>query len=526
MTAATTGVAARESPAEVRRYRVLAGAVISLCILLGLMDASIVNVAIPKMMSTFGSTLDDIQWVSTGYMLSMSVMIALTGYLGDEFGRKRLFTVSMAIFTVSSLLCALAWDSGSLIAFRVIQGIGGGALLPVGMALFTGIFPPELQGAAMGLIGMAATLGPVAGPSIGGYLVENVDWRAIFLVNVPLGILAVFGCVVVLRETERRHSSFDFWGFSTVSVFLIALLIALSRGNTDGWNSPYILGLFFIAAMAFLAFLAVEISVEKPLIDLSLFGSIPFSAANLVGIANGLLMYGAVFFLPIYAEELMHFTPIQTGLLLVPGGAAITLVMPIGGKLADKLPARWLIAMGMVIMISGLYLQTGITQETAYGTIMGWQLLRGVGQGIAFPSLNKVIFSTVPPQKIGQATGIYNLTRQIGGTFSISALTALITQRQVYHFAILVEALNRNRVFPAVRGLGGYLAIHGSTPARALEQARIAMGAVIGAQATTYAFQDAFLTGSMAALLLTLPVFLIITRPRPPVAGPRPIIVE
>lgn len=488
-------------------YKHFAAFVVVLGMIMAIVDSSIVNVAIPHMMAAFGTDLQTIEWVSTGYMLSMAVMMPTTGYLGDVFGRKKLYIFCLALFTVASMLCGAAWSTGSLIAFRVLQGIGGGAIQPVGQALLYSIFPREEQGRAMALVGMGAMLGPVVGPTLGGYLVEYVDWRSIFYVNLPVGIIAVIAGLLILRETQKHDSSFDRWGFTFMALFLTTILYAVSQGNSKGWDSPLILGFFLVAFISFCAFIAVELLVEDPVVDLSLFRYSVFSAGNVVSIAIGIGLFGGVFLLPVFVQNLMGLSALQTGILMLPGGLVVGLLMPLGGIAADKLPPWIPIGFGMLMLAISLFLQGTMTVDTGFWTLVWWQVLRGIGMAFAFPAMNRASLAAVPIKKIGRASGIYNLTRQLGGTFGIALLTTLLTSREVFHLDQIGENIHRALIAGPMQRMYETFLHRGSSAWMAQLQSRAMIGMLAQRQAAVWSFDDAFIAAGALCLLGLLPLW-------------------
>ncbi|HEY9766432.1 MAG TPA: DHA2 family efflux MFS transporter permease subunit, partial [Chroococcales cyanobacterium] len=267
---------------------------------IAIMDSSIVNVAMPKVMAAFGANLEEIEWVSTGYMLSAALMMSMTGFLGDRFGKKKLYTIALLVFTLTSVLCGLSWSVNSLIFFRVLQGMSGGMLQPVGQAILFEAFPPHKRGMSMALVGLGAMVAPMLGPTIGGYIVDNLSWRWIYYVNLPFGLLAVFVAISVLRSSRIKAVRFDGWGFASMALFLPTLLLGISQANSKGWSSEYILGLFAFAGLTFAVFLAVSFWRREPIMDLRLFAIPTYTAGTLTSIVMGIGMFGAMFLIPMF----------------------------------------------------------------------------------------------------------------------------------------------------------------------------------------------------------------------------------
>jgi DHA2 family multidrug resistance protein len=303
---------------------------------MAVLDATIVNVALPKIMAAFGVSVDKVEWVLTAYLLVFAVMLPTSGWVADHFGYKRTYLLALFVFTFGSFLCGLSWDENALIVFRVIQGAGAGFMMPVGMAIITREFPPERRGTALGFWAIAAAASVTLGPLAGGYLVDNFNWQTIFDVNVPVGILGIFATMVIQREyrTERVRS-FDFGGFISITVFLSFLLLALSSGdadwNTGGWTSSFMVACYSLAALGGIAFFVIESSVAYPLIELRLLRNVNFGVTNLVLFIFGMGMFGSTFLLPLYLQTALGYTAYQAGLMFLPAGILQGASAPISG---------------------------------------------------------------------------------------------------------------------------------------------------------------------------------------------------
>jgi DHA2 family multidrug resistance protein len=340
------------------RWLVLSGVMIAT--FMAVLDATIVNVALPKLMSSFGVTVDRVEWVLTAYLLIFGVMLPTSGWLADHLGYKLIFTLGLFLFTVSSFLCSLAWDFNMLILFRVLQGAGSGILMPVGMAIITREFPPEKRGIALAFWSMAASASVSLGPAIGGYLIDHFSWHTIFDVNVPVGIFGMAAAVIILREHKAADSrTFDLIGFLSLSAFLTSLLLALASGNsawnTGGWTSDYILACFAVSAVSLVVFLTTEFSVAHPLIELNLFKNFNFAVCNVVLFLFGLGMFGSTFLLPIYLQNSLGYTPLQAGLVFLPVGIMQGLVAPLAGWYSDRFSPKLPSILGVILMAFTFY---------------------------------------------------------------------------------------------------------------------------------------------------------------------------
>lgn len=471
-----------------------------------ILDSSIVNVALPPMMSTFGSNIEEIEWVATGYMLSSAIMMPTTGFLGERFGRKKLFVFAVFAFTMASMLCGAAWSTGTLIAFRVLQGVVGGAIQPVAQAVMFEIFPPEKRGMSMAVMGIGVMFAPMLGPTLGGYLTEYMNWRWIFYINLFPGLLATLMAFWILRDEKPRPIPFDTWGFSLMAIFLSTLLLAVSQGNTKGWDNDYIVALFAIAAVTFAGYLVTAFWRTHPVIDLRLFKYVTYSAGTIVSIVVGVALFGGVFLLPVFLQNLMGYDAIQTGLMMMPQGLALATVMPVSNMLMRKFDPRVPMTIGMILLAISLFLQAGMTPETSTIDILFWTALRGWGLGLTFPPMNQTSLGAVPIQKIGQASGLFNVTRQLGGSFGIAALSTLLTQRTVHHQAVLGQAAaHTGQAAPLIGSLQQHFLHAGSSPDWAMYQAQATFAGAAMKQASVYAFQDCFYAAAVLALLGIIP---------------------
>ncbi len=484
----------------------------SIPIMLGMflvvMDATIVNVALPHILAAFGGSVEDLEWVSTGYMLSAAVMMPTTGFLGDRFGRKRLYSIATVLFTVLSGFCGLAWNLGSLVLFRVLQGVVGGAIQPLGQSLLYEAFPRERRGVAMAIIGFGAMMAPALGPTLGGYLVDNLSWRSIFYINLPVGILASFLSLAILRESPMRKASFDFWGFLLMATFLPTLLLAISQGNSKGWHSFFIIGLFAVSAVAFGAFLIVVLWRQEPIVDLSIFANVTYAAGTISGVVLGIGLFGATFLLPLFLQNIQGLTAFQTGLLMLPQGAVMGLVMPISGALIQRIEARIQLGIGMALLSGSMFLQAHLNVATPPALIILWTIIGGTGRALAFPAMNVTSLSAVPIRKIGQATGLYNVTRQVGGAFGVAIVGTVLIQRQIFHQCILGQAMAiTDNVHGFLAHASQLLITGGASPYTAHLQAAMALGQLAAKQASVWAFQDSFRVAGMVSILGIIPAF-------------------
>jgi len=428
-------------------YPWLVLAATSIATFMGVLDSTIVNVALNKLTVAFGVSTDTAEWVLTGYMLAFSVMLPASGWLAYHLGYKFTFLSGVVLFTLGSFLCGISWDMSSLIFFRVFQALGAGIILPVGMALITLEFPLEKRGLALGFWAISLSASASLGPAIGGYLIDNYSWHTIFDVNVPIGIVGILAGLVIFREHKsERTRSFDIVGLVSMTVFLCGLQLGLANGNamwnTDGWTSTYILSCFGASAVGLIIFLVTEFSIEHPLIDLSLFKDRDFALGNIVLFIFGLGMFGSIFLLPLYLQSSLGYTPLQAGMIFLPMGILTAIASPISGIISDRFGARTPIIIGLVLMAASLYLNRYLSLFSEIGQIMIPISIRGFGMGFILAPLSAVTISHIQQRKMAQASGLNNFLRQIGGSVGIAIFGALLTTQVKLHMNALGESVS------------------------------------------------------------------------------------
>lgn len=410
---------------------------------MSILDTSIVNIAIPKMMAVFAVDSQDAQWILTAYMLTMGVLQPVTGYFCDIFGTRRMYLLSLAAFTGGSALCGIAWSNDSMIFFRVIQAIGGGLIIPVTMTIVYNVFSVKERNMALGIWGISAMVAPAVGPTLSGYIVQYWDWRLIFTINIPVGIIGYVLAALILRETAIHHDSkFDMGGFLTSSIGLFCLLLALSKGVDDGWTSPYIVALFYVAFACLILFVAIELTHESPIMDLRLFNDRNFACSSLVIFLGCIGLFGGIFLLPLFMENLRDYSAMQTGIMMLPAAVASGLMMPVAGKLADKFGAKPIVVIGLALLAASCYPFSILDMDTPYGAIEMVMIMRGLGLGLFMMPVTVLGMNTVPLSKISRASSLNNTIRQVSGSLGIALLSTILQNRQIYHLATNAEHIN------------------------------------------------------------------------------------
>jgi len=497
------------------RWWVLANVMIGT--FMAVLDATIVDVALPKIMATFGINVDEVKWVATAYLLVVAVMLPTSGWIADHFGYKKTYSFSLFLFTFGSLLCSLSWNESALIIFRIIQGAGAGLMMPVGLAIVTREFPPEKRGVALGFWSIAAAASVSLGPTLGGYLIDNFAWHAIFDVNVPIGVFGVLATILIQREYKTdKKKPFDFLGFVSVSVFLSFLLIALSDGNsawnTGGWTSGFILTCFGLSLIGLVVFLVVEYNIKFPLIELRLLNDFNFGFANLILFIFGMGMFGSTFILPLYLQNGLGYTAFQSGSLFLPIGLIQGFMAPIAGRMSDKINPKIPALFGITLLSLSLLNNRYLSLFSETHNIMFSLYLRGMGMGFIFTPLSAMALSGIPREKMAQASGLYNVLRQIGGSFGVALMGTLLTSRTIFHMTMYGQAVGKYS--SAAQNVGINLSRYAQnavsgTMDLSLKRAQALIQYHMNLQAFVSAVDDDFFIAAVITFLCVIPILLL-----------------
>jgi EmrB/QacA subfamily drug resistance transporter len=392
-----------------------------------MLDNTVVNVALPSIQDDLGSSLSSLEWTVNGYMLTFGVLLVTGGRLGDIFGRRRTFLIGVTIFALSSATAGLASSTTTLVASRVIQGIGGALMMPATLSIVTNAFEPHERGKAIGTWAGVSALALAIGPVVGGLLTEHVSWRAIFYLNIPVAIAAVIATLFAVRESrdEGVGRKIDFAGVGVLTGGLTALVLALIEGNAWGWSSPAVIGLLAGSAVLLGAFVVVERRVKAPMVELPLFASRNFVGTNLVALVVTFAMMAQFFFVTLYMQDILGFSPVEAGLRFLPATLMIVAFAPIAGRLTDRVGPRWLIGGGLVIVSVALYWLTTIHVGSTYGDIWPSFTLMGFGMAMVMSPMSTAAMNAVEVSKSGVASGILSMNRMIGGTLGIAVIGAV-----------------------------------------------------------------------------------------------------
>jgi EmrB/QacA subfamily drug resistance transporter len=398
---------------------------------MSVLDTSIVNVAIPKMQNVFGVTADDIEWIATSYTLVLGVVVPASSWLANRVGMKRLYIIALLAFAAGSALCGIAWDLNSMIAFRVLQAIPGGVLPVVSLSMLYQIVPKERIGSAMGIYGLGVVVAPAVGPTLGGYLVEYVDWRLIFFINVPVGILGAIAAVLLLPAfTGQPAGRFDILGFLTIATGLSSLLLALSEGQSWGWSDYRTVILIILGLVCLALFVVIENSVDNPLLDVRVFRVWQYTNSLLLIAVLSIGLFSVLFYIPVYLQSARGLQAFEAGLLLMPQALVMLVLMPIAGQIYDRIGARVPAVIGLSVMTVAGYLMQDLTAVTSQGEIIGLLCLRAFGTGLCMMPIMTGGISAVPPAIVSSASAFNNVAQRVSSALGLAALTAFMTIQQ------------------------------------------------------------------------------------------------
>lgn len=492
--------------------------------LLEILDSSIVNVAIPTMMGNLGATLDEISWVSTGYMIANSIVLPIAAWLGMRLGRRTYFTSAIIVFTVASFACGMAPNLLFLVLFRIIQGVAGGALLPTSQTLIQEQFPPEKSGMAMAIFGICVMVGPALGPTLGGYLTDNYGWRSIFNVNVPIGILAAFLSWnnvenLFSRNKDTPKDGIDWWGLLLLCIGVGCFQYVLERGEADGWDARGIRTCMFSAVAGISAFIYWELKVAHPIMNLKLFKHNVLRSGTALMLMLGIMLYAVTFVVPIFASRVMsQMSATETGMLFMPGSIVTAIVMLPAGMSLRWISPKWMVVAGILLCELSVFVMTRYTTQAGPDDILWPLILRGAALPFLFVPINQMVLGSFRGQELGEVAGIQNFFRQIGGSIGISSLDTLLTRFSAQHYNDLishVSLLNPATVLAmrqagAIRGAG--LASSVGMGEMTTMGAKALYGRVMG-QVFILSFQDLCWIIMIIVAMGFIPLYLI--KPKP-----------
>jgi MFS transporter, DHA2 family, multidrug resistance protein len=493
----------REMAAETRPNPWIIAATVSLAAFMEVLDTSIANVALPHIAGGLAASVDDATWVLTSYLVSNAVVLPISGWLSNVLGRKRFYMTCVAIFTITSFLCGIAPSLGMLIFFRVLQGAGGGGLQPVSQAILADTFPPVQLGMAFAVYGIAVVLAPAVGPTLGGYITDNFNWRWIFFINVPVGILSLALTSRLVRDPEYikrkvreagKNLRIDYIGISLLALGLGALQVVLDKGQEDDWfYSHFIATLAVATALSLILFVVWELLHKQPVMDVRLLRIPSFAAANLLIFMFGFELYATTVLIPQYLQGFMGYTAELAGMTLSPGALLLVALMPAVGKLVRRVQARWLIGIGFLLSALALYHMTNLDTQIDFTTATMYRVYQNIGLALIFVPINTAAYVGIPEEKGGEVSGTLNLFRNIGGSVGISLVETMIARRAQLHQDRLISHVTRYhqnlRNLTAV--LGPTLMHRGLSAPGALRQTYARLYDALITQATVQGYMDA-----------------------------------
>jgi DHA2 family multidrug resistance protein len=492
----------------------LIAVVVALASFMEVLDTTIANVALPYIAGGMGVSEDEASWVVTTYLVSNAIILTASSFLARMLGRKTFFLICLGLFTLSSLLCGFAPNLNALLLFRILQGFGGGGMVPVAQSILADSFPPAKRGQAFAVFGVAVVVAPVVGPTLGGWISDNWSWQWCFLINAPVGVLAMALIAVLLREPKRQQKQqgygFDVIGFILVATFLGALEVVLDRGLEDDWfASTFIVTFSVVCAVAFVLMIPWELSRRDPMIDLRMVATRQFGASFLVMLATGAILLATTQFLPQLVQQNFGYTATWAGLLLSPGGIVTMVMMFVVGRLAAKVQPKYLIIVGAVLIAVSMYQMTNVYGDLGFWYMAQSRMLLGVGLPLIFVPIMAASYDGIPQSKTDQASALINAARNTGGSIGVSIVSNVLTHREQFHQNRLVESVLPSSVQyqDTLHRMTDYFVAQGNSLLQAQQQAIQWIGQQVQAQASFLAYMDAFwvlMLISLAAVPLAL----------------------
>ncbi len=437
-------------------YRWQATLVIALGLLMAILDNTIVSVVLPEIARAFHTDFQTITWVGTGYFLATAAVIPIVGYLSDRIGTKTIFLITLALFTIGSGLCVIAPNEKFLIAFRLLQGVGGGAMLPVAMAMIFRMFKPTERASAISILMVPLLLGPAFGPTLGGYLATNFSWNAIFTINLPIGVVAFILAMIVLRDnkTERAANGqedavlqgFDFLGLVLSMAAFTTLVYGINQAGTRGWGDALVVSFLVAGVVLLVAFIIVELRVKDPVMDVRLFRSYTFTMANILTWATTGVLFGSLFILPLFFESVQGLTALSTGEILITQGLAMAVGLAIGGKLYNRVGPRVLAVAGLAVAAISMIGFTRLATGTTGADLQLWLILRGLGLGLVAQPLQTLAVSVISNRQMAKASSLISSTKVVFGAVGVALLTTYLTQQATTHAREIAAGLQTRPV--------------------------------------------------------------------------------
>ena len=492
------------------------------------LDTTVVSVSLPHIAGNLSASVDESTWALTSYLVANAIILPMGGWFSMLIGRKRFYMLCVALFTISSFLCGFAPTLGLLILFRILQGLGGGALQPISQAILVESFPRERQGMAMAIYGMGVVVAPIIGPTLGGWITDNYSWRWVFYINIPIGIVSlmltsalIFDPPYLVRKGFKDGLRIDYMGLGLLALGLGALEVMLDEGQKEDWfGSHFIVIALIVTVVCLVGVVFWELRQEHPIIDFHVLKDRNFALSTLTMLVLGFVLYGSTTLMPLMLQTLLGYTAMLSGMVLSPGGIVVVICMPIVGQMLRRVEARWMVIFGCLVCSGGMFLMSRFNLYIDYRTAVTSRMVQSLGMAFLFVPISTMAFAYIPKARMNYATGLFNLARNIGGSSGIATATTMLARRAQYHQNVLIEHMTPldPRYRESMAGVTGLLVNKGSSAADAASQAHGVMYGSMMRQATMLSFSDAF--WFMAVLfLLVLPLMLLMKRMKP-VRGP------
>jgi MFS transporter, DHA2 family, multidrug resistance protein len=471
---------------------------VALAAFMEVLDTTIANVVLPYIAGGMGVSEDEASWVVTTYLVSNAVSLVASPYLARLLGRKTFFLICLGLFSISSLLCAQAWNLDSLLLFRILQGVAGGGMVPVSQSILADSFPPEKRGQAFALFGVAVVVAPVVGPTLGGWLADNLSWRWCFLINGPVGFATMALIALLLpadKPNKAKQSRFDVIGFLLVASFLGALEVVLDRGLEDDWfGSSFIVTFTVICALAFVLMIPWELSRKDPVIDMRMVGSRQFGACFLVMGATGAILYATTQYLPLMVQTEFGYTATWAGLVLTPGGLVTMVMMFIVGQVSSRIQPKYLIMTGAVFAAISMYQLTNVYGDLDFWTLAKTRMALGVGLPLIFIPILAASYEGIPPNRVDMASALINAARNTGGSIGVSIAANVLTHREQFHQSRLIEHVTPSspQYQSTLQQVTHYFALQGFSPGDAQARATAWIGQQVQNQSAFLSYVDVF----------------------------------
>jgi DHA2 family multidrug resistance protein len=483
------------------------------------LDTTVVNVSLPHIAGSLSVSVDEAAWALTSYLVANAIILPMTGWLANFFGRKRMLLAAVFGFTSASFLCGLAPNLSTLVLFRIIQGATGGALQPLSQAVMLEAFPPRDRGKAMAFWGLGIVVAPMLGPVIGGWLTDNYSWRWVFYINLPVGLMSILMTRWFIFDPpyiRRSNRGIDYWGIGLLAVGVGALQLVLDRGQEEDWfESNWMVLLGLVACMGLVAFVIRELRARDPVVQLRVFKVRTYAAGVFLMTVLGFVLYGSLLLVPIFLQTLLGYPALNAGIAMAPRGLGSFLMMPVVGTVLSRLDPRKVLAVGLTGAAWSLYALSRLNLAAGYWDIFWPQFIQGAALALLFVPLTTATMDPIPKEQMGNATSMFNLMRNLGGSFGIAGATTYLFRRQQLHTNELGARVTAfNPMAQAMsRGIQTNMIAHGSDPVTASRQAYVSIWGLVERQSSMLSFVDTFLAMALV-FLLVLPLLLVMKRPR------------